>query len=865
MMACKVMAMTSYLSPCSSRTVGLPLCALVVAMASPGAFGNNQAGTVFNEQFLNIGGDQPSADLSVFSFGNRVLPGTYTVDTVLNDSNIGQNEVRFNKQADDVQDATPCLTPALLDGWGVKTSVFPALANSSPETCVDLGKVIAQATVSYDAGNQRLFLSIPQAALKRSARGAISPDRWDKGINAAMLDYQLSFSRYDGNNLRGNTVSPVQQNVFDSTSAPNKLERDTYFGGLRGGFNIDDWRFRHFSTYNRSLDGQGRWQAINTYLQRDIAAIRGQLLIGDGNTPGNFFDSVQFRGVQVSSDDAMLPDSQQGYAPTIRGVAQTNARVEVRQNGYLIYSTYVAPGPFVLDDLYPTSSSGDLEVIITESDGRETRYAQAFSAVPTLLREGTWRYSATAGQYRSGYGSSRGKERPTLVQGTLARGLAQDFSIYGGTILADKYQSALSGVGKNLRSFGALSFDISHARTTDRDDQTFNGQSVRFLYAKTFEKTNTNFRVAGYRYSTSDYRTLQEAVQMQDVLDGRLFNNRRNELRFELAQSLGQWGTLHTSARQQSYWNSNSRDRLVQIGYSGSYQKLNFNLFYNHSTHLDAASNRQLMLTLSIPLGDTRASAQYMVMKDNNDQLLQQASVYGSALDDNRLTYNVTGDDSNQSGSSSSANMSYLSSIGRLDLGRSQGRGYGQTTVGMAGGVLVHGDGLTLSQPLGETIALAQAPKANDVGFEIRPGVRTDKSGDAVIPNLSPYRVNRLALLTGDLDDEVEVKNAALDVVPTRGAVVKAKFATSVGYRLMMTLANKDGSPLPFGSKIENELGQEVGIVGPEGQAFITGAGEKGNLRVMWGRSEKDQCTVSYQLPKEKSPLPIRELKGQCG
>ncbi|MEI0812477.1 fimbria/pilus outer membrane usher protein, partial [Pseudomonas aeruginosa] len=73
------------------------------------------------------------------------------------------------------------------------------------------------------------------------------------------------------------------------------------------------------------------------------------------------------------------------------------------------------------------------------------------------------------------------------------------------------YQSALSGVGKNLRSFGALSLDISHARTTDRDDQAFNGQSLRFLYAKTFEKTNTNFRVAGYRYSTSDYRTFQEA------------------------------------------------------------------------------------------------------------------------------------------------------------------------------------------------------------------------------------------------------------------------------------------------------------------------------------------------------------------
>ena len=112
----------------------------------------------------------------------------------------------------------------------------------------------------------------------------------------------------------------------------------------------------------------------------------------------------------------MLPDSLQGYAPTIRGVAQTNARVTVRQNGYIIYNTYVAPGPFALDDLYPTSSGGDLEVTITEADGRETRYIQAFAAVPTLLREGTWRYSATAGQFRSGDERYRGNaERPYFV------------------------------------------------------------------------------------------------------------------------------------------------------------------------------------------------------------------------------------------------------------------------------------------------------------------------------------------------------------------------------------------------------------------------------------------------------------------
>ena len=64
----------------------------------------------------------------------------------------------------------------------------------------------------------------------------------------------------------------------------------------------------------------------------------------------------------------------------------------------------------------------------------------------------------------------------------------------------------------------------------------------------------------------------------------------------------------------------------------------------------------------------------------------------------------------------------------------------------------------------------------------------------------------------------MDVKYAARDVVPTRGAVVLAPFETSVGYRLMLTLKDRDGRALPFGSRIENEAGQEVGIVGPEGR-----------------------------------------------
>ncbi|ADP19323.1 outer membrane usher protein LpfC [Achromobacter xylosoxidans A8] len=819
------------------------LASLLLGLASFSGQAAEPAGTVFNQEFLGTGGDQPQADLSIFSFGNKVLPGEYLADVFVNDQSMGRSRILVETQEGQKQPSV-CLTRSQLETWGVNMAALPESAGVDG-ACVDLPALVQDAAVNFDGGKQRLHLSIPQAALKRSARDSVDPSRWDKGITSGLLDYQFNMSRQGG----GNSSSRGAESPY------------TAYAGLRGGLNFGDWRLRHASNYNRGTNGRGEWQSQETNLQRDLRSINGQLLLGDGYTPGNFFDSVPFRGVQVYSDDAMLPDSMQGYAPTIRGIAQTNALVTVRQNGYIVYNAYVAPGAFVLDDLYPSSSGGDLEVTITEADGRQNRYVQAYASVPTLLREGTWRYSATAGRYRDAYSSN--EREPTFVQGTVARGLGQEFSLYGGVTAASIYQSGLVGVGKNLRSFGAISLDLAHARTSTERLKT-QGQSVRFLYGKSFDESGTNFRVAGYRYSTSGYRTFQEATGIDDFERGYRMPSRRNELRFEVNQSLGSWGSIYASARQQSYWQTNQKERLIQAGYSGFYRQVSYNVQVDMNTGRNGSNDRRVMLSLSIPLGTSRSSAQYSVITSNNGRTSHQTSVYGSALEDGRLTYNLMAATSNQESVSSTGNASYLSRVGRFDLGASQGRNSNQINAGLYGGIVVHGGGVTFGQPLGETVALVRAPSAEDVHFESHPGVSTDAGGYAIVPSLSPYRSNRLAMITADLGDTVEVRNAAVNLVPTRGAVIQAGFETVVGYRLMLTLTRKDNSVVPFGARIDNEAGEEIGIVGPDGQAFVTGAQQSGTIQVTWGRSAKDSCSVSYSLPEEERPAPIREVSYMC-
>ena len=74
--------------------------------------------------------------------------------------------------------------------------------------------------------------------------------------------------------------------------------------------------------------------------------MKSLLTLGESSSPSDVFDSVSFRGAQLASDDDMLPESLRGYAPVVRGIARSNAQVVIRQNGYVIYQSYVAPGAF---------------------------------------------------------------------------------------------------------------------------------------------------------------------------------------------------------------------------------------------------------------------------------------------------------------------------------------------------------------------------------------------------------------------------------------------------------------------------------------------------------------------------------------
>lgn len=788
------------------------------------------------EQLENIKGNDDVTDLTMFDSGDGLIPGIYKVDIYLNDEykdtkNINFKMVSGRGGGTSIQ---PCLSVDLLSNLGLNTDKV-IKAGVQDVTCGNW-KEIAGISTRFDFSEQKLMLSIPQIEMKKNPRGYLSDKYWDEGIPAALLNYSVSGAK----EMRGKRNNNSSQYI-----------------NLRPGININSWRFRNYTTWQHDNAGTSRWDTLYSYIQRDIIKLKSQLTLGDSNSPGDIFDSVPFRGFQLASDDDMLPDSIKGYAPIVRGVAKTNAKVLIRQNGYVIYQTYVAPGAFEINDIYPTGSSGDLQVDIEESDGSKQNFRVPFASSPILQREGRLKFDLTGGYYRA-YDNAI-KDTPFL-QGTAIYGLADGATGYGGEQLAKNYQSLSLGIGKNLGVIGAISTDVTQSWSKFKQHGNENGQSWRIRYSKNFTLTGTNFSIAGYRYSTSGYATLQETLDTyRHESSGDFITERtRNRIESNVEQLFTEnYGGIMLSLISEDYWEKTKSMRSLALSYHNAWKSISYGVNYNynknsrHSSHEPRKSNHDQVLAfnISIPLSDYNLYATYSSNSSQHGGTTQSAGLSGSAFSDNRLDWSLQqGYGSAGEGYSGSLNADYRGGSGNVNFGYSYNPDSKRINYGLQGGVIAHTGGITLGQPLGETFALVQAKGATGLGIYNQTGVKTDRWGYAIIPYVSPYRKNVISLDPETLSADVDIQQMSTNVIPTRGAVVKANFDTRVGQRALITLKRPGGGVVPFGAMVTlpEESGSKGFIVAYDGQVYLNGMAEKGKLLVTWGERSEQQCRVDY-------------------
>ncbi|MDZ4033636.1 fimbria/pilus outer membrane usher protein [Kluyvera ascorbata] len=830
-----------------------PLSLSVYASSGSTDIHNSDSDYVFDTTLLK-GSGLPVDDIINYISNDKIKPGVYSVDIQLNGIFLSHENVDFHVTKESTQ---PCFSPALIAQLPLKDK-----ATVKSDSCYFLSAVVAQSSVDTDMTKMRVNIIIPETELIKTPRGYVPPDDLNAGETMFLSNYSLNqyYSRFNG------SANGDYQSTWVS---------------LNNAINFGQWQLRQQGSWSHSSPGKTLWSSNRAYLQRPILPIRSSLTVGDSYTAGNFFSGMAFRGVSLASDDRMLPQSQQGYAPVVRGVARSNARVTVSQGKAVIYETTVPPGSFEISDLYPVSYSGDLAVTVTEADGSVSTFTVPYAAGPESVRQGMFKYAAIAG--RSRY---VGDEDP-FTEFTLQYGVSNNVTTNLGSRLAQGYFSAVMGA-VHSSELGAFGLDSTFSQA-DLPNGSQTGWMFHASYSKRIEPTNTTIAIAGYRYSTAGYRDLPDVFGLRQAWEENKQDwtsttlNQSSRFEVSVTQDMDALGSVWLSGSTQAYRDGRSPDKQYQFGYSKQFANgmsinasiartrysevyrstIDGGIGYDNYINNYYSANQQTLssVSVSIPFGQNRQTTLSSTYTQQNGIGSTLQSTLSGVTDSERpLSYGVTYARDYDNTHSVGGTLQTATTIGSLQGTLSHGKNYSQGSAGLQGAVVIHKDGITAGPYLGETFALVEAKGAQGATIAGSQNVAIDRFGFALSPSVAPYQYNNVVLDSSGINKNAELVSSSQRIAPLAGAMVRVKFSVIHGYPMLIDIRYR-GS-LPIGASIYDNDGRSVGTVGQNNQAWVRNDKLEDTLTIQWGNQQS--CRLHYHIADEQSHDTIIKTPGEC-
>ncbi|KGQ20725.1 Fimbrial biogenesis outer membrane usher protein [Lysobacter dokdonensis DS-58] len=761
---------------------GPPAFALAIACAAAHAAEPAAPRVRFDASMLR---NARGADVAPFESAVVVRAGLHDVEVMRNGDPLGRRGVRF--EGDPV---APCFDGELVAWLGVSAARLTDAQRDrlAGGYCASIASLHPAASVRHDAGERTLDVSIPQALLATRS-DAIDPATLDAGITAFRLGYAANLLHHE---------------TRDGPAAHRGSVR------LDAGANIGAWRWRH-----RTMHAWGGTDAIasdvmSASLERDVSRFDASLTVGDFQASGLLLDSLALRGVRFQSDDRMLPASQSRPAPVIRGVADTNARIHVRQGGRLLFDTTVPPGPFDLADVQPQGQGGDLDVHVEEADGRRHSFRVPYWVMPGLLRAGRKRFGLTAGRLRG----AETWEAP-VVAGALEAGVRDRLTVRAGAQATSGHAEALLGVVFGARA-GAMSIDRLHGHDA----------ATRATFTTGVASRSTLQLSASHRPRA--FRTLQDALAVRTPSP--LRERRRIDATLHATSAKRRHGMRMTFVDRR-WHGTRAAQRSAQLGWSVPARRNGAVLHatVEHAQGFMRATSNHATIALSFPLqvGEDRGSAHVHARHGPAHSVLQSGvsgawnarTGWNLGVTQSRAMHGTT--------TTRNAALSHTGSAGRVDAGLSASPGLRQSSLTFDGSALVHPHGITFGPWLGDTIALVRAEHGVGTSLLQAPGIRLDRLGHAVVPHLTPYRRNRVGIDVRDASPDVAFDWTERDVIPRAGAIVDVPLSSAYRPTTFVRIVVDDGQAPPFGARLTDAAGITRARVGRDGIARIPDDGSE--------------------------------------
>lgn len=788
----------------------------------------------FNTDVLDAS-DRSNVDLQRFSEGNFVAPGNYLLDVRINGQEIAQQQIHYLTDPQHPHKTLPCLTPQQLELLALNEKALKYVT-SLRERCIDLSHLPGIA-FSNSAGT--LDITVPQAWMKYNDPDWTPPERWDNGIPGIIFDYNLS------------------------GQATRYQQEGGYYRSLSGygqaGLNFGAWRLRgQYQADYTSESGQKRFSWDQIYAYRPLPMQASKLTVGEIYLNSQVFDSLRFTGINLASDERMLPPALQGYAPQVHGIAKSNAKVTISQQGRVIYQTTVPAGPFNIEDLR-SSVRGTLDVRVEEQDGSVQTFQVNTADIPYLTRPGYVRYNTSAGRPSRYNHNTQG---PAFYTGDFSWGVSNAWSLYGGALLTGSRYNAWSlGIGRDLGWLGALSADATQSLSRVKDNGQQRGMSFKLSYAKNFDQYNSAITFAGYRFSQRNFRSFSQFLDEQYENDdsvGRekeMYTITGNKTFFADTPRLAT--TIYLTYTHQNYWDHRSQDRYgLSVGHSFSFagiDGISTNLSAYRSEY-DGKRDDTIAFSVSVPWSDGR-STDYQLQ--SNGKRASQMISYSDSRDRNN-PWRVRAGMSEDGRSAFDGYYQHRSMMAELESNVSwQQDRYLSVGGTVRGGFTAtrHGAALHNSQAsLNTARVMVDTDGVANVPLNCEQA-HSNRFGIAVVPDIVSYHSFDTRIDVDAMDEDIATTKAIVTNTLTEGAIGYQRFAVARGEKMMAVLRLADGTFPSFGAEIFNQKGVSIAMVMDNGEAWLAGIQPDETLSVVWGGSTRCYVQTPHRIQSQGKVL----------
>ncbi|TBL43424.1 hypothetical protein EYY99_13195 [Hafnia alvei] len=766
-----------------------------------------------------------------FRTGSKFSPGMSKITPFINGVEKKTMSVNFDDQGE------LCLHREDLTTLGLKS------IKSEDDRCIDLKSQYPQAEIKLEPGQNKVDFVLPSDAIEDTNN--LDINQYAVGGIGGMLNYDVLMMK---NHSKTSNIDTDNEN---DKSASNSNNINTFQSNTEEGFNFNDWIIRSRQSYSSSGDSRSLDQ-IYTYAQRTLPNYKTVMQTGKISVANSLFAISQILGIQFSPESALMNNKESGA--TVTGIAQTQARVEVRQSGILIYSTQVPAGAFTLNRLPTINNTADLNVNVVEQDGATRSFLVPASSFTNSFSQQETSYSGAIGKIDQSDNDDIGSNE--LLTFNMSTPWGTRAMLNSGALLAQRYQSIAAQMSAGLAN--GLSLSGRSILSSDARSQTKGMQNYLSLSMPLVDRLSINSSVTR---QDSGYRDLTDGMPHVDEDNDSINNRYKSQYSLGMGYSFEDLGSFNLSWSRVSMFSSDEPTSRMTAGWSKTFSN-GTSVSMNAERDSGEDGNSMFYMNVSIPFGSVRVGASMSRVGDNMTR--------GVTLDqtiNERLSYSLAANKSSDSDVGAlSANVHALPNYSQINLGYSRYGSENSTyTVGASGGVVATKQGVLFSPyPLQDTYAVVQIPGISGGEIETSQGpVWSNSQGYAVSSGMSAYGESRMVLETKSLPKNVDVSNGIQVAHVARGSVTNYTFNTVVSRRALIRIHLSDGKLAEKGSLIYDAHDNYITTVASDGTIFLIDS--QLEQKLMLQTLSDQRCQVIFKLNEEQTTDKLYEsYDAQC-